>query len=71
MEQYVEKDQVRKMKDSDIVKRLFKYTKPFIGKFLLVILSYSFNMCSIIIFDEDVLWSILIVPCAGFGTSLP
>ena len=44
MEQYVEKDQVRKMKDSDIVKRLFKYTKPFIGKFILVIAMMLFTV---------------------------
>lgn len=44
MEQYIEKDQVRKMKDSDIVKRLFKYTKPFIGKFILVITMMLFTV---------------------------
>ena len=44
MEQYIEKDQVRKMKDSDIVKRLFKYTKPFIGKFVLVIIMMLFTV---------------------------
>ena len=42
MDEYIEKDKVRKMKDSVIIKRLLKYTKPFIWKFVLVLVLMLF-----------------------------
>lgn len=44
MDEYIEKDKVRKMKDSVIIKRLLKYTKPFIWKFVFVILLMLFSV---------------------------
>ncbi len=44
MDEYIEKDKVRKMKDSVIIKRLLKYTKPFIWKFAFVILLMLFSV---------------------------
>ena len=42
MDEYIEKDKVRKMKDSVIIKRLLKYTKPFVWKFVLVLVLMLF-----------------------------
>lgn len=44
MDEYIEKEKVRKMKDSVIIKRLLKYTKPFIWKFAFVILLMLFSV---------------------------
>ncbi len=44
MSEYVEKDQVRKMKDSVITKRLLAYARPFLGKFILVLFLMLFTV---------------------------
>jgi len=44
MDEYIEKDKVRKMKDSVIIKRLLKYTKPFIWKFIFVLVLMLFTV---------------------------
>ena len=44
MEQYIEKDKVRTMKDGVIIKRLLKYTKPFVWKFVFVLILMLFSV---------------------------